>query len=382
MRNFFLGCLVLGLTSFAIGGMDSQFENPSSQPIPEEQWESIVGNRSSKKYSVKSGDTLSKISKKQLGNRNYWPKLWEVNKDEIDNPHLIEPRQKLSYSNRPSGSRKISSEESGPIPFTGPEKNFKKSNLVPGKEIPDQIIRPNLGNNHRIRFFFLGDEEMLGILTGAYDPKENFLSGQEVYVGAFDRTKVVPGKKYTIVRELSASQESLHAGADLGKLIQVVGELQIDRYGDDLAIGSIVQAFDRVQRGDRIAELPLVTTQEKPQTPPAELSTKIVLGELLEQSFSSGSNLVVLDKGQEAGMRAGFVFKVFDDTDPNTKKQQLVEPRSKGEVRVVFVGKRSSVALVTKCREPLEIGNVLLPSNLLAETDRSVRKPTAVMTFD
>jgi len=393
MRNFLLSFLILGLTTGAWGGMYQSFEDPQKgsenlknwripQPIPEDQWESIVGERSSNKYSVKSGDTLSKISKKQLGSEDYWPKLWEVNKAEIDNPHLIEPRQKLAYSNKAPSPRNISSETAVPIPFSGEDKSFKKSQVAPAKEIPDQLIRPRLANSHRLRFFFLGDEEMLGILTGAYDRRENFLAGQEVYVGAFDKNKVIPGKKYTIVRELSASQASMKAGSQLGTLIQVVGEIQVERYGDDLAIGSIVQAFDRVQRGDRIAELPPVTTQEKPEAPPASLSSKIVLGELLEKSFASQGNLVVLDKGQEAGMKNGFVFKVFDDTDPNTKKQQLVEPRSKGEVRIVFVGKRSSVGLVTKCREPLEAGNVLLSSHLLADSDRSVRKPTAVMKFD
>lgn len=46
-------------------------------------------------YTVKSGDSLSKIAKALMGDGNKWPKLFEANKEVIKNPDLIYPGQQL-----------------------------------------------------------------------------------------------------------------------------------------------------------------------------------------------------------------------------------------------------------------------------------------------
>jgi nucleoid-associated protein YgaU len=48
-----------------------------------------------KTYTVKSGDTLSKIAKEHLGNANAYMKIFEANKDQLNNPDLIKPGQVL-----------------------------------------------------------------------------------------------------------------------------------------------------------------------------------------------------------------------------------------------------------------------------------------------
>ncbi len=46
-------------------------------------------------YTVESGDSLSKIAKKLMGDGNKWPKIFEANKEVIKNPDLIYPGQQL-----------------------------------------------------------------------------------------------------------------------------------------------------------------------------------------------------------------------------------------------------------------------------------------------
>ncbi|HEX9934375.1 MAG TPA: peptidoglycan-binding protein LysM [bacterium] len=46
-------------------------------------------------YTVKSGDSLSKIAKAIMGDGNKWPKILEANKEVIKNPDLIYPGQQL-----------------------------------------------------------------------------------------------------------------------------------------------------------------------------------------------------------------------------------------------------------------------------------------------
>jgi nucleoid-associated protein YgaU len=49
----------------------------------------------SKTYTVKSGDTLSRIAKEHLGNASDYMKIFNLNKDQLTDPDLIKPGQVL-----------------------------------------------------------------------------------------------------------------------------------------------------------------------------------------------------------------------------------------------------------------------------------------------
>ena len=46
-------------------------------------------------YTVKSGDTLSKIAKEHLGDANAYPRIFEANRDQLSDPDKIQPGQVL-----------------------------------------------------------------------------------------------------------------------------------------------------------------------------------------------------------------------------------------------------------------------------------------------
>lgn len=48
-----------------------------------------------KTYTIVSGDSLSKIAKREMGNANAWQKIFEANKDVIKDPNKIFPGQKI-----------------------------------------------------------------------------------------------------------------------------------------------------------------------------------------------------------------------------------------------------------------------------------------------
>jgi nucleoid-associated protein YgaU len=50
-------------------------------------------------YVVKSGDTLSKIAKETLGKPTLYQKIFEANTDQLKNPDLIKPGQRLKIPN-------------------------------------------------------------------------------------------------------------------------------------------------------------------------------------------------------------------------------------------------------------------------------------------
>ena len=46
-------------------------------------------------YEVVSGDSLSKIAKREYGNANEWKRIYEANQDILKDPDTIYPGQKL-----------------------------------------------------------------------------------------------------------------------------------------------------------------------------------------------------------------------------------------------------------------------------------------------
>ena len=51
-------------------------------------------------HTVVSGDTLGKIAKNCLGDASLYPKIFEANRDILDNPDMIKVGQKLTIPNR------------------------------------------------------------------------------------------------------------------------------------------------------------------------------------------------------------------------------------------------------------------------------------------
>jgi nucleoid-associated protein YgaU len=76
------------------GGGSSK--SPVSNDAPD--FSNVQGGGSStatKVYEVKSGDSLSKIAKREYGDANAWKRIFEANKDQIKDPDKIFPGQKL-----------------------------------------------------------------------------------------------------------------------------------------------------------------------------------------------------------------------------------------------------------------------------------------------
>jgi nucleoid-associated protein YgaU len=59
-----------------------------------------------KTYTVKSGDSLSRIAKSQYGDASKWKRIYEANKDKIKNPDLIYPGQEFTIPDAPSDTEK------------------------------------------------------------------------------------------------------------------------------------------------------------------------------------------------------------------------------------------------------------------------------------
>ena len=62
-----------------------------------------TGGGAEETYTVKAGDTLSKIAKQFLGDANAYPAIFDANRDQLSDPDKIKPGQVLKI---PAGIKK------------------------------------------------------------------------------------------------------------------------------------------------------------------------------------------------------------------------------------------------------------------------------------
>ena len=79
----------------AIKAVDSSFNDLSADISIDSSLPAPVSAASSQTYSVKSGDTLSKIAKQFYGDAGQYMKIFEANKDKLKDPDQIQAGQEL-----------------------------------------------------------------------------------------------------------------------------------------------------------------------------------------------------------------------------------------------------------------------------------------------
>lgn len=83
-----------------VQGGSSSTETPAS--TPKADFSNVQGGSSSTEetigeqtYTVQKGDTLSHIAKQFYGKASGWNRIFQANRDQLDNPDLIKPGQVL-----------------------------------------------------------------------------------------------------------------------------------------------------------------------------------------------------------------------------------------------------------------------------------------------
>ena len=81
-------------------GLMDFFKKGKEQPVrqrpePPVQRPTDTPAPATRDYTIKSGDSLSKIAKQFYGNAGDWQKIYQANKDKIKDPDMIFPGQKI-----------------------------------------------------------------------------------------------------------------------------------------------------------------------------------------------------------------------------------------------------------------------------------------------
>lgn len=331
------------------------------QPLYDDEWLNILGEqRKDQTYTVARGDNLWGIAGRIVAEPRYWRKLWQMNPF-LTNPHELEVGQILKlYNSQPDESR-----QAVQIPFI---------KLTPGGVSDldnDSVVNVDIKNKFRPKMLVVDDDDVLGEVSGGYAEKEAFSQLDDFYLYFYENPQVKPGDKFSLVRYERVLADNTQPGAPtIGNVARLLGDIEIIGSGEDLAKAKIVSHYAPIRRGDKIIAAAPTIPMSAGFKPPDDLETRVVMGEEPDRKTFGQGEMILLNKGTADGMRLGYLFRIFRDQDPFTRRRRDVEPDFKGEVQVVFAGELSSVGDITRNSDPVFIGDSLVPQQSFPDPPR------------
>jgi hypothetical protein len=344
----------------------------------------LLNNDAPTVYTVVKGDTLWGISGKFLKEPWRWPEIWNMNRDQIKDPHWIYPGDviKLSFdaSGRPLLSV-VSSTASGGTEKLSPRiRSEALGQAIPS--IPARVISPFLTAP------LVAEADALKSaprIVASEDDRVIVGAGNFAYAVGMQANQ---GARWNVYRPGKAISDPI-SGEVLGYEAEYLGDARVTRFGDGRANPStieILKSSKEINRGDRLtpasdASLP----QYSPRAPEKKISGAVasVIGGVAETAQFS---IVVLNLGRRENMEVGHVLAVqtggavvatntgeavskgwsplsllpasWREKDGIPAEVQLPLERN-GLVFVFRVFDRVSYALVMSSKRPIKVGDVV-----------------------
>jgi LysM domain-containing protein len=258
-------------------------------------------------YRVVKGDTLWGISGRFLKDPWKWPQIWQMNRQQIKDPHWIYPGD-LIRLDRSGGEPRLSIV---PGSAAAAEANVVKLNPKVRVEslataiptIPANIIGPFL--THPLVVESNGAAAVPSVL-GVDEDRVILGAGDTAYA---DRILSTDGTDWQIYRPAKALHDP-ETGELLGYEAEYVGDAKVRRYGDPTTI-EITKARMEVHRGDRLAPTHETTFPSYVPHAPDRIVHGSIVGVDGGVSELGQYQIVILNRGARDGLEPGHVLASY-----------------------------------------------------------------------
>jgi len=321
-------------------------------------------------HTVKKGDTLWDICDTYFGNPWNWPRVWSYNAD-IVNPHWIYPGQQV----------KLKKDAVGYVSITPGNTSLKAGSALKPKLVPGGTVFLN-----NIGYVYDDKVENIGEITGSPEDKMLLTTLDRVYIrlGEQQAKDTFAGDTltvYTVSRPVKNGKENV------GYVVEILGSVKIDFIDKKtrLAEGVITSSNDVIERGAKVAPIERKLDIVPPATNQVERRGSLLESVRPNQMYG-GQQVVLIDKGETAGLKPGNRLVVVRKGDPwqeelssagalgaskvklstdgpadveSTKKDKSEDYPEEpiAEIRVIRVRKDSATCLVTQSKRELVSGD-------------------------
>jgi hypothetical protein len=307
-------------------------------------------------YVIKKGDTLWGLSDRFLKDPHYWPDLWARNPQQITNPHLIFPGQKVRFYPDRIVVEEAVKEKQGQAGAVTEAKETKETKIIPEEVAQEKSFPVNGGEG----FLLENHLRPAGIIVSTYQNRQLVGADDIVYtdIGRIHGAKA--GDRFSIFRKMDAVSHPVTSNI-IGYKVIPLGALQLSEMEESTSRGIITNSFLEIGSGaflmpyrDRRREVFL-------QASDRELSGYIVETLTGKITIAAG-DIVYLDLGRAQGLKTGNLLYIARDVAP---AQNLFDftPIGKlpeevlGAVVVVETGQNTSTALVVKSIDAIYRGD-------------------------
>ncbi|TFY97867.1 LysM peptidoglycan-binding domain-containing protein [Ramlibacter rhizophilus] len=340
-------------------------------------------------HTVKRGDTLWGISALFLRTPWRWPELWGMNMDQVRNPHLIYPGQRLVLEKVDGRARLRLAQPSNDAPI----ETVRVSPRTRVQPLPDLAL-PTL-QPHLIEPFLAepliveeGVLERAPRIVAAPDTRVLITQGDRAYARGLPEAPLreaasAAGDAYRIFRSARPLLDPV-TRAVLGYEAQYVARAVLVRGESQEAVRTadgetrtlpvpasldVVSAREEIRVGDRLLpEPPRELVSYVPRAPQQPLQGAAVVSMYGNAVGVAGQNqIVTLNKGRADGLEPGHVLAILKegrrvlDRAQNGDREQIKLPDERNGLLMVFRSfDRLSYALVLETSEGVKVGDRLV----------------------
>ncbi|MGC1517418.1 MAG: LysM domain-containing protein [Azonexus sp.] len=310
------------------------------------------------RHVVVRGDTLWGISGKFLKEPWRWPEIWNMNREEIKNPHLIYPGQ-VVYLDRSGKSPRLRlgkplKSGSGTVKLQPHVYSDPVQQAIPS--IPPNQIEPFLSQPLVVE---QGELDTVPRIVAGPEYRGMMGNGDQAFATAIPDASVVRWNVFRPGKPLIDPD----TGATIGYEAFFLGNANLVQPGEPAAL-QITVAKEEIMRGDRLIPAPPVNIiSYVPHRPDNQIAARVmtIYGGVSEGGRAS---IVSLNRGKNDGLEVGHVLALFRNRIASAIDQDTMRrvdtPIPEERYALVFVFRvfnGVSYALVLESSKPVTVGD-------------------------
>ena len=301
------------------------------------------------RYQVVPGDTLWGIASRFLKEPWRWPEIWQMNREQIRNPHRIYPGDVIIIENTRYGKRLRMASEKGVVRLS-PQIRAEESAMRAIPVIPAAKIEPFLNQPLVIE---KGKLDRAPVILGASDDRVILSTGDKVYVGDLPADQ---GVIWQVFRNGKALIDPDYDNRILGYEAVYLGTVEITDFAA-ISTAKISRSVQEILKGDRLLPLSSARIDDYlPHAPDFPVTARIisVYGGVNE----IGENMIVtLNQGSHDRIEPGHVLAVYRKNDIRSHEGKPVSlPDERIGLALVFrVFDTVSYALIMQSTQAIKV---------------------------
>ena len=196
----------------------------------------------------------------------------------------------------------------------------------------------------------------VGHIVGTEDERINFSTNDRVYLKL--GVSVKDGDLFDVFRTGETLEDPI-SGDEIGVLVSHLGQIRVTSQSSGIYRGTVVKAFQELQRGDRLKPARSIDLKVTPIYPEGKLQGHILY--IRDFVAEAGQHQVVgISLGNKEGVKTGTVLSVhragMEEEDAVTGDDMTLPEEKIAELIVLVPQPNGALALVTQSTVPVNIG--------------------------